>query len=69
VSDLDSYLKLSAPELAERINAHLKRFEADPVINAPRGERMRTTPYFQAGAAANRGQIELCYVPTRAARG
>ena len=56
------YAKLSLTELGERINAHLKRFEADPVINAPRGQRLQTTPYFRAGAAGNHGRVEISYV-------
>jgi hypothetical protein len=60
----DAYLKLSLQELAERINAHLQRFEADAKINAPRGQRMQTTPYFHAGAGAGASsrRVQLCYV-------
>jgi DNA-binding response OmpR family regulator len=37
-------------ELAARINAHLKRFEADKQINAPRASHANTPPFFNAGA-------------------
>ena len=62
MSELEPYLKLSLSELASRIDAHLKRFEADPEINAPRGERMQTTPYFRAGAGATRQSVSVGYV-------
>jgi len=38
-------------ELAECINRHLKRFEADPVINAPDPRRGDTRPFFYAWAS------------------
>lgn len=47
-------------DLAARIDAHLKRFEADPEIN-PRNER-GLRPYFRAGAWASARWVYLCYV-------
>ena len=50
-------------QLAARIDAHLRRFEADPQINAPR-ERggLTTTPYYQAFATAHRRRVLIQYV-------
>jgi hypothetical protein len=54
-------MKLS--EIAERISAHLKRFEADPVINAPIQNRsMSTTPYYYAGAFVAGRYVSIQYV-------
>lgn len=48
-------------DIAKRITAHLKRFEADPKINAP-DAKYHTTPYHwpQAWRAGNR--IGIRYV-------
>lgn len=50
-------------EIAGRIDAHLKRFEADPVINATRdGTPGGLTPYWHAGAAAYGRHVSIVYV-------
>ena len=50
-------------EIAARIDAHLKRFEADPAINKIIVHwEMRLSTYFLAGCAANGGWISICYV-------
>jgi hypothetical protein len=55
-------------EIAKRINAHLKRFESDPVINADkvhtnlRGQESRLKPYYCAGAAASGRYVFVMYV-------
>ena len=50
-------------ELAVRIDAHLKRFEADPKINAPRPTYGETRPYYGAGARYIGGaKISVRYV-------
>mgnify|MGYP001558225105 CR=1 FL=1 len=46
-------------EIAQRIHAHLTRFKADPVINAPRNG---VKPYYLAGATAAGGWVQVCYV-------
>lgn len=47
-------------ELAARIDAHLKRFEADPEINKPR--RDGTHPYYQCGAWSAGRWLNVLYV-------
>ena len=61
MAEADDYLKLKAPEIGERIGAHLKRFAADPAINAPQLMRngMRLEPFFEPGAY---GKGRLVYV-------
>jgi DNA-binding response OmpR family regulator len=56
-------------EVASRINAHLKRFENDPEINATRyyegrdGKRHGTRPYYSAGAyATGNGYVGISYI-------
>lgn len=52
-------------ELAARISAHLKRFEADPEINrhaAARREQDRTVPYYTARAFVAGAWIGIVYV-------
>jgi hypothetical protein len=52
-------------ELAEAIDAYLKRFEADPVINAEREVgrgAMKLRPFFNAQAYATRKFVCLTYV-------
>jgi hypothetical protein len=59
-------------ELADRITAHLERFEADPEINAPRtrtrrthdgGETVVTLPRFvKPYASASRGCVYVSYI-------
>lgn len=48
-------------EIAERINKHLKRFEADPVINAP-SPTWKTRPYYYAGAGTAGRYVEIIYI-------
>ena len=49
--------------IAEAIDAHLKRFEADPVINAERKSGgMALTPFYNAGAFAERGCVQVQYI-------
>ena len=48
-------------ELAAGIDAHLKRFEADPVINAPSSE-YRTRPYYYAYCSSAGGRVYVQYV-------
>ncbi len=48
-------------ELAEQINAHLKRFEADPVINIGSGT-MKLRRFFNAGAYAAGRWVKLWYI-------
>ena len=50
-------------EIGVRINAHLNRFEADPVINAlheVRGSRL--SPYWHVGAAQSGRFVYVTYV-------
>jgi hypothetical protein len=57
-------------EIAERINAHLKRFERDPKINKPvtyksaRTGRMESAgrPYYYAGAWRAGNRVAVKYV-------
>jgi hypothetical protein len=61
--------ELKMAEIAKRINAHLKRFEADPVINA-RSESLLggnglsgLSRFYQAGAFYERGaKLSVVYV-------
>jgi hypothetical protein len=59
---------LSTAELtpiAERIRAHLQRFEADPVINAPQPQGgMMLTPFYNASAYAERKNVHVQYILT-----
>lgn len=56
-------------EIARRIDAHLKRFEADPVINAP-DPVYRTKPYYCAGAQSGAGakRVLVYYVTYQGGR-
>lgn len=50
-------------EIAARISAHLKRFEADKTINAVDPSRkMAIPPYHQAGAVASGRWVYVRYV-------
>lgn len=49
-------MKLS--EIAEKIHGHLKRFEADPVINKRDGCR----PYYGAGAFSSGRYVGVIYI-------
>lgn len=53
--------KLSTKDIAARIDAHLKRWEADPVINIGLGTR-GTQKYWNAGAWLSGGWVKLHYV-------
>jgi hypothetical protein len=48
-------------EIAKRIDAHLKRFEADPVINA-RPAPNRIQPYYRAYAWVAGRYVAVSYV-------
>lgn len=55
--------RASVVELAEQINAHLKRFEADPEINQPpAGSASRISPFFNAGAFKHGNGVGVRYV-------
>jgi hypothetical protein len=48
-------------EIADRINEHLKRFEADSVINAP-NPNSKSCPFYQAAAIRNGRYVAVKYV-------
>lgn len=48
-------------EVGQQINAHLKRFEADPEINAVDPKR-KTRPFYQAGAWVHCGKVSVVYI-------
>lgn len=49
-----------AAEIGKRIDVHLKRFEADTVINQRDYGRLK--PYYMAGAAGDRHRVFVRYV-------
>jgi hypothetical protein len=49
-------------EIAERITAHLKRFEADETINAPREQLRGTRPYYRPYAVASGRLVYITYI-------
>lgn len=49
-------------EIAARIDAHLKRFERDKVINAPKAQLGNTSPYFYANAIRAGRFVRVIYV-------
>lgn len=52
---------LKLKEVAERINAHLRRFEGDPKINKRRAHGL--TPYYNAASFYSGGaHVGVCYV-------
>jgi hypothetical protein len=51
--------KLKFKEIAERINDHLKRFEADPTIDQRNGGRLR---FYRAGAYTCGSYIAIVYI-------
>ena len=58
-------MKMTMKEIASRINAHLKRFEADPKINAAKscgGSASRLHPYWHAGSCAYGRFVYVTYV-------
>jgi len=52
--------KLKLGEIADRISAHLKRFEADPEIN--KKDRQELSPYWNANAWDSRPRVFIRYV-------
>lgn len=59
-------------EIADRITAYLNKWEADPVINAPRlyacsrGRESLLQPYYHAGAYASGRYVGIRYVSYQA---
>ena len=54
---------IDVKEIGERIDAHLKRFEADPKINPDISpEKRGLYAYYQAGAAGLRGRVYIRYI-------
>lgn len=51
---------LTLTEIAARIHAHLKRFEADPKINVR--DEHQTQPYYYAGASRAGNRVAISYV-------
>ncbi len=49
-------------ELAQRITAHLKRFEKDPKINTPRPHASGTHRYYEPSAHSAGSKIGITYV-------
>lgn len=55
--------KITLTEIAERINAHLKRFEADPKINCiPPGRSMKLHPYWHSRAYQAGNRVSIVYI-------
>src|SRR5438270_3181 len=53
----------SLKEIAAAIDAHLKRFEADPKLNRYKyPSRHKLSPFWHAGAGASNSWISICYV-------
>ena len=48
-------------EIGRRIDAYLKRFEADPVINK-RDRKYMTQPFYMAGAGRSGNRVWTLYV-------
>lgn len=56
-------MAMKLAEIAARISAHLKRFEADPVINRPRdGKEGGVRPYWMAGSWSSGRYVGVRYV-------
>ena len=54
---------MNIKEIAEKINAHLKRWESDPSINKVKDYRgMKLQPYYNAGAWAGGRWVNIQYV-------
>lgn len=51
-------------KIADKISAHLKRFENDPEINIPpEGQRMKIHPYYGAHASRTYGPtVSVTYI-------
>jgi hypothetical protein len=54
-------MSMGQKEIAERISEHLKRFEADPVINAYR-EGTTLSPYYNARAYHAGRWVRVTYI-------
>lgn len=52
---------LKLTEIAQRIDAHLERFEADPKINEF-DEKYRVHRYYHAGARRSGRYVSVCYI-------
>ena len=52
----------SLKDIGEAISAHLKRFEADKVINAPRVSHRGMTPFYNAGTCVTGGWLAIVYI-------
>lgn len=59
---MEKYDKLTLTEIANRIHEYLKRFEGDETINAPYGNGMKTTPYYQPQVTVSGRRILISYV-------
>lgn len=53
-------MTMTLTEIAQRINAHLKRFEADPFVNAPDARGLRH--YYNAGARRGGKWVMVRYI-------
>lgn len=51
--------KVKLSDVAERISAHLKRFEKNPAINVPTN---KLTPYWNSMACASGPRVFITYV-------
>jgi hypothetical protein len=49
-------------EVAARISAHLKRFEADPTINAPRPRHGDTRRYYHTNTRVAGARVAVTYI-------
>ncbi len=58
---MSGHSPLNLPEIAARINAHLKRLEGDKEYNVPKSAK-GISPLFMAGCAAGRGWVYITYV-------
>lgn len=52
---------MTLTEIGDRINKHLKRFEADPSINV-RNSKYGTSPYYHASAVRAGRYVNVVYV-------
>ena len=62
-----TYRHMRLREIAAKIDAHLKRFEADARINRPRAGTT-LTPYWQAGAWHSGRWVHIIYVSYQGVR-
>lgn len=57
---------MTLKEIASRIDAHLKRFEADPKINkTKRTGGMKLSRFYNAGSTDSGRCVYVCYVAYR----